>query len=99
MRPVIVILAFGAVLLNACQHAPVTHLSPAQCVEVGTVDPHGVWATKKALARAGIPACTGGSNYPLTYRILVPPEYRERAIAVLRQVEQRPLSLYGITHE
>lgn len=70
---------------------------PEQCFEVGTVTAHGVWNTKQALARAGIPADTDGSQYPLPYRILVPPEFRERAVAVLREIEQRPLSVgYGL---
>jgi hypothetical protein len=84
-----------------CQHTstPTTRLAPEQCVEVGTVMAHGVWETKKALARAGIPAYTDGSEYP-SYRILVPPEYRESAVAVLRRIEQRWQSVgYGVTHE
>ena len=89
-----------AAVLLGCQHtSPVaTQLSPEQCIEVGTVTAHGVWNTKKALARAGVPAYTDGAHYP-SYRILVPPEYRNRAIAVLREIEQRPTSSgYGITH-
>ena len=98
----IILVAVGVVAFVGCQHTPpgTAQLDPAKCVEVGTVTPHGVWSTKHALARAGIPALTDGSQYPLPYRILVPPEYRQRAVAVLREVEQRPLSVgYGITHE
>src|SRR5256885_15257449 len=86
--------------LLGCQHTPpvTTQLPPEQCVEVGTVTAHGVWNTKKALARAGVPAYTDGAQYP-SYRILVPPEYRDRAVAVLRKIEQRATSIgYGITH-
>ena len=87
------------VALVGCQHTVRTQLTRAECVEIGTVTPHGVWGTKRALARAGIPAYTDGSQYPLPYRILVPPEYRDRAVAVLREVDQRPSSFgYGITH-
>lgn len=76
------------------------HLDRANLVEIGTVTAHGVHATKKALARAGVQAYTDGSEYPLPYRILVPPEYRDRAVAVLKQIEENPLSVgYGITHK
>lgn len=94
-------LALVALVLAGCQHAPAKTPPPdrATLVEVGTVTAHGVHATKKALAHAGIPAYTEGSDYPLPYRILVPAEYRERAVAVLRQLEQEPGSAgYGITH-
>jgi hypothetical protein len=96
----IIILSAG--LFVGCQNAPSpsTKLQAEQCVEVGTVTAHGVWSTKKQLARAGIPAYTDGSQYPLPYRILVPPSFRQRAVAVLRDIEQRPDSVgYGITHE
>jgi hypothetical protein len=102
MHRVRIIFLIWVAVLVGCEHTPpvTTELTPAQCIEVGTVTAHGVSSTKKALARAGIPAYTDGSQYPLPYRILVPPEYRERAVAVLREVEQRPLTVgYGITHE
>jgi hypothetical protein len=86
--------------LVGCQHTlPVTsQLPPEQCIEVGTVTAHSVWNTKKALARAGVPAHTDGAQYP-SYRILVPPQFRDRAVAVLREIDQRPTSIgYGITH-
>jgi hypothetical protein len=93
---------FALAALVGCEHTPsgTTKLDHMNYVEVGTVTPHGVWGTKKALAQAGIPAYTDGSRYPDSYRILVPPEYRERAVVVLKQIEQNPLNLgYGITHE
>src|SRR5687768_14728826 len=98
---IIVVLVVSATVAG-CQHTPpvTTQLTPAECVEIGTVTAHGVWDTKKALARAGIPAYTDGSQYPSPYRILVPPEYRDRAVAVLREIEQRPSSFgYGITRQ
>jgi hypothetical protein len=96
----IIILSAG--LIVGCQNAPspTNQLQPEHFVEVGTVTPHGVWSTKKQLARAGIPAYTDESQYPLPYRILVPPNYRQRALTVLRNFKQRPESFgYGITHE
>jgi hypothetical protein len=101
-RACIILLAVWGVALAGCQHTPTatTQLTPEKCVEVGTVTPHGVWSTKKALARAGIPAYTDGSQYPSPYRILVPPEFRDRAVALLREIEKRPSSFgYGITHD
>jgi len=101
-RLTIFLVVLGTAALVGCQHTPpgTAQLDPAQCVEVGTVHPHGVSRTKQALARAGIPAFTDGSQYPLPYRILVPPEYRERAVAVLRELDQQPSVVgYGITHE
>ena len=86
----------------SCQSttSPTTQLQPEHCVQVGTVTPHGAWNTKKQLARAGIPAYTDGSQYPLPYRILVPPDYRQRAVSVLRDIDQQPWSVgYDITHE
>jgi hypothetical protein len=102
MHGLIIIIILSAGLVVGCQNAPspTTQLQPEQCVEVGTVTAHGVWSTKKQLARAGIPAYTVGSQYPLPYRILVPPSFRQRAMTVLRDIEQRPESFgYGITHE
>ena len=42
-RVLIILLAVSMVALVGCQHTPLatTQLTPAQCVEVGTVTPHG----------------------------------------------------------
>ena len=73
-------------------------LDPANCVDVGSVDANGVWATKKAFARAAIPCYTDGKGYP-DYRILVPQEYRTQARDALLKLEQRRWSPYAISHE
>jgi len=96
-----VLILCAALQFAGCETAP-ANVEPqdyAHYVEAGTVTAHGVWAIKKALAQAGIPAYTDGSEYP-QYRILVPPAYRGQAVDVLKQIQQQPQSIgYGITHE
>jgi hypothetical protein len=63
---------------------------PPDYIEVGTVAAASASDTKRAFARAHIPAYTDGHEYP-TYHILVPPEYRDQATALLRDLRNRPL--------
>lgn len=80
-------------LFSGCAHDTSTQTKiPANYIEAGTVTPHGVWTIKKELSEAGIIAYSDGSQYPLPYRILVAPENKDRASAIISEIKKRSLS-------
>lgn len=85
-------LAFIALLIGlpGCIHQASVSKVPAHYVEAGNVTPHGAWAIKKELSNAGIAAYTDGTGYPSPYRILVAPEQRKRASALIEEIKSRP---------
>jgi hypothetical protein len=80
-------------ICSGCAHDSSTRTGiPANYVEAGTVTPHGVWTTKRELSKAGIIAYSDGSQYPLPYRILVAPENKDHAAAIISEIKKRPFN-------
>ena len=74
-------------LLAACQHTKplVTETTDRTgWVKVGEVGAVFVTSTQRAMDRAGIPAWFDAKGYPY-YPVTVPPQYRNRAIEILKE--------------
>lgn len=87
-RYLALILALGLFPGCASHSPPRVATAPIGYVEAGSVTPHEVWKVKRALSRAGISAYTDGANYPLPYRILVPPDKRNEAADVILRTKK-----------
>lgn len=86
-------IAFALILFSGCAHESSRQAQiPVGYVEAGMVTPHGVWSVNQELSKAGIIAYSDGSQYPLPYRILVAPENKERASALISEIKARPLN-------